>query len=65
MMQATDDCDVQVKAFPLQSKVILQGLSKAPEYNGKTGVVMSLIKDCRQQVLVGKRFLGLKPSTMT
>ena len=65
MTQATDDCDVRVKAFPLQSKVILQGLNKAPEYNGKTGVVMSSIKDGRQQVLVGKKFLGLKPSNMT
>jgi hypothetical protein len=65
MSEATNDNDAQVKAFPLQSKVILQGLSKAPEYNGKTGIVMSTIKDGRQQVLVGKKFLGLKPSNMT
>lgn len=65
MTQSSDDLDEQIKAFPLQAKVILQGLSKAPEYNGKTGVVMSSIKDGRQQVLVGKKFLGLKPSNMT
>ena len=65
MTQASDDKDAHVKAFPLQSKVILQGLSKAQEYNGKIGVVMSSMKDGRQQVLVGKKFLGLKPSNMT
>ena len=65
MTQATDDQNERIKAFPLQAKVVLQGLNKAPEYNGKLGVVMSSINDGRQQVLVGKKFLGLKPSNMT
>lgn len=62
---ATDDDNEQFKGFPIQAKVILQGLSKAPEYNGKQGVVMSSMKDGRQQVLVGKKFLGLKPSNLS
>ena len=53
------------KAFPLQANVLLQGLTSAPEYNDKPGIIKSELKDGRQQVLVGKKFLGLKPSNMT
>ena len=65
MTPTSNDSDGNVKAFPLQARVVLQGLNKAPEFNGKQGVVMSTLKDGRQQVLVGKKFLGLKPSNMT
>eukprot|EP00545_Synedropsis_sp_CCMP1620_P002751 CAMPEP_0119003800 /NCGR_PEP_ID=MMETSP1176-20130426/773_1 /TAXON_ID=265551 /ORGANISM="Synedropsis recta cf, Strain CCMP1620" /LENGTH=490 /DNA_ID=CAMNT_0006955431 /DNA_START=19 /DNA_END=1491 /DNA_ORIENTATION=+ len=53
-----------LKAFPMDSKVTLTGLS-AVEYNGKPGIVKGeLTKEGRQQVLVGKKFLGLKPTNL-
>ena len=57
--------EVGTKGFPLEAKVILTGLTKAPEYNGKQGIVKSSLNDGgRQQVLVGKKFLGLKPTNL-
>lgn len=50
--------------FPVESRVILTGLTKAPEFNDKPGIVKSELKDGRQQILVGKKFLGLKPSNL-
>jgi hypothetical protein len=54
-----------VKAFPMDSKVTLIGLTKAPTFNGKAGIVKGEItKEGRQQILVGKKFLGLKPANL-
>jgi len=52
------------KGFPIEARVILSGLTKAPQYNDKPGIIKSELKDGRQQVLVGKKFLGLKPSNL-
>jgi hypothetical protein len=60
----THEDENSIKAFPLEAKIILTGLTKAPEFNGKTGVVKSGLSNGRQQVLVGKKFLGLRPSNM-
>lgn len=52
------------KGFPMEARVVLTGLSKAPQFNDKLGIVKSELQDGRQQVLVGKKFLGLKPSNL-
>jgi hypothetical protein len=39
-----------MQAFPLEARVILHGLVKAPELNGKTGVIKSVPTNGRQQV---------------
>lgn len=54
----------EVKAFPMNAKVTLHGLN-AKEFNDKSGVVKSDMKDDgRQEVLIGKKILGIKPVNM-
>ena len=50
-------------SYPLGSRVILQGLTKGTEFNGKVGVIKSKLKDERQQVLLiqSGKTLGIKP----
>jgi hypothetical protein len=50
--------------FPLESKVILHGLTKSPDLNGKVGIVRSGLNDAGRQtvfILDSKRIVGLKP----
>jgi len=53
--------------FKVGCRVVLQGLAKAQEYNGKIGVVKSSLSNGRQQVslLDQDKVLGLKPSNIT
>jgi hypothetical protein len=37
-------------SFPLEARVILHGLVKAPDLNGRTGIIKSEVTDGRQQV---------------
>jgi uncharacterized protein YjeT (DUF2065 family) len=54
--------------FPLKSRVVLQGLVKAPELNGKIGVVTSALNNGRQSVHVQleseSKTVGLKPANL-
>eukprot|EP00588_Corethron_pennatum_P001140 CAMPEP_0194291108 /NCGR_PEP_ID=MMETSP0169-20130528/42732_1 /TAXON_ID=218684 /ORGANISM="Corethron pennatum, Strain L29A3" /LENGTH=463 /DNA_ID=CAMNT_0039038891 /DNA_START=56 /DNA_END=1444 /DNA_ORIENTATION=+ len=52
--------------FKVGCRVVLQGLAKAQEYNGKIGVVKSSLSNGRQQVslLDQDKVLGLKPSNI-
>jgi hypothetical protein len=54
----------ETKAFPMNAKVVLYGLN-AKEFNDKAGIVKSDVKeDGRQEVLIGKKILGIKPANM-
>jgi hypothetical protein len=53
--------------FPIESKVILHGLTKSPELNGKAGVVRSDLNDSgRQSVFIveSSRTVSLKPCNL-
>lgn len=53
-------------SFPLEARVVLQGLVKAPDLNGKVGVVKSGVTDGRHQVYVHdlSKLVGLKASNL-
>jgi hypothetical protein len=51
--------------FPLKARVVLHGLVKAPDLNGKTGVVQSAISgDGRQNIRVMNKIVALKTSNL-
>mmetsp|Transcript_104588 Transcript_104588/g.156640 ORF Transcript_104588/g.156640 Transcript_104588/m.156640 type:complete len:477 (-) Transcript_104588:1015-2445(-) len=52
--------------FPLKSRVVLHGLVKAPELNGKIGVVTSALNNGRQsvQLELESKTVGLKPANL-
>jgi hypothetical protein len=52
-------------SFPLKARVVLYGLVKAPDLNGKTGVVQSAISgDGRQNIRVMNKIVALKTSNL-
>ncbi len=53
--------------FPLDTRVILKGLVKSPELNGKVGIVKSGLANGRQQVLVEElsKSVALKVSNLS
>ena len=57
---------IQHDCYPLKCRVVLQGLTKAPDLNGQIGVVTSALTDGRQSVVLAttQRTVRLKPSTM-
>lgn len=59
--------EVSVKGLPLESKIVLVGLEKQPQLNGKTGVVKSKIRsNGRQHVFIDgmAKSFALKPANM-
>jgi hypothetical protein len=53
--------------FPVEARVILQGLLKAPDLNGKKGVVRSVLSSAGRHIVYIKaldKIVGLKPSNL-
>ena len=48
----------------MEAKVILKNLVKGVEFNGKGGIIKGGLKEGRHEVLVGKRFLNIKPANL-
>ena len=56
-----------MSSFPLYAKVVLQGLQKAPELNGKEAVVQSALSETgRQQVYIASlsKTVNIKPANL-
>jgi hypothetical protein len=60
------DEDALKKPFPLESHVVMCGLKRNAQLNGKTGTVKSRLSKGRQHVFINglSRSFGLKPSNM-
>jgi hypothetical protein len=58
--------DALKKPFPLESHVVMCGLKRTAQLNGKTGTVKSRLSKGRQHVFINglSRSFGLKPSNM-